>query len=245
MVGGKVRVRMLAVVMLGAGWFACSSNEYPGSDQSADGPVASTRQALDPGWTPGSLDPSAWYVASAADVGVTSGAVTTWTEHRHNGRDLTAYGSPQFSQTGWLGSEPTVTLNAHNLFALTQNYNGGNWPDGPAGTDAAFSVLAVIRSASSVPQTASIASWWDPYGSGAAWVGVKAQDGRTLLDMGREYALANIQVHNSAHDLGTDPGNAPPHVVAWRYSPESQVLKLTVDGISSTSSSPRERGSWS
>ncbi len=212
MVGGKLRLRVSGVLLLCAGsWFACSSGEHRLTEEGS-GAIASTQQALAPGWTPGLLNPSAWYVASAADVHTSSGAVSVWSEHRSNGRDLTGYGQPQFNPAGWDGHQPTVTFDGNNRFGLD------GWSDAPAGTDAAFTVLAVIRSASSSPQTASIASWWSSY-AGLTWVGVKAQDNRTLLDMGRTYGIAEGQTHSSPHDLGTGSEVAASHAVAYRYSP--------------------------
>lgn len=244
MVGVKLRLKTLALVTLGAaGWFACSSNEQAVPlEGSADGPVASTRQSLLPqGWTPAQLttSPSAWYVASAADVGVTSGTsgpITTWTEHRNNGRNLTGLGSPQFDPHGWPGNQPTVTLNGGNLFVLgTQNTWPVNWTDSPAGTDSAFTILAVVQSTSTTPsETAAIAGWWDLNGASDVWLSLKQQDGHTLLEGVRKYSLGMAQEFETQHDLGTGP-SAPPHVVAWRYSPSGQTFTLVVDGTPTTS----------
>src|SRR4051812_35035860 len=165
---GRRQLGTWAVVVLSAvGSIACGSHEQPVPvSGSPDGPVASTHEALLPqGWTPAQLttSPSAWYVAAATDVGVASGAITTLTEHRGNGRNLTGLGSPQFNSQGWPGNQPTVTFNGGNLFVLgTQSTWPVNWTDAPAGVDAAFTILAVVQSTSTTPsETQTIAGWWD------------------------------------------------------------------------------------
>ena len=106
----------------------------------------------------------------------------------------------------------------------------------PIGTNAEFTVLAVLRAD---PQTAGaqtagvvsgVASWWSEFGDGV-WANVRSTSGLTLLDFHKLDDGTYTQMHSGDQDLGTGR-----HVVAWRYAPGPQTATLTVDGAHSVSS---------
>jgi RHS repeat-associated protein len=229
-------------MMLGAGgWFACSTGARPVPD-AQEGDVATTRQALDPGWTPRNLPSQlpllAWYIAGADNVLPRSGpAVQTWVDLSGNGNDVTedvGGAQPQYQEHGWAGDQPTLSFNGNNI--LFRNSWSG---PAPAGTDTPITVMAVVQPTAATD--GEVASWWDPNGTGWAWAGVKVADSRILPDVGRLYGLSDLQTYTGPHDLGyrrtTDPATTAEHVIVWRYVPASQTITLTVDGTTTTSAS--------
>lgn len=187
---------------------------------------------LPPGWTPEDLNPVAWYFADPNDI-VVNGGVEWWHGHQQIGPSLGNTfqpGRPQFDALGWNGNQPTVRFNGGSLL----RYDA--WSAAPVGTNAAFTVLAVMRS--TIPQNATdngiqsgIATWWSASGD-MAWASVRSTCGLTLLDFHSLDDGNNTQMHSGDRDLGIDV----PHVVAWRYSPSARTVTLTVDGAHSTSS---------
>ncbi|HEX6277430.1 MAG TPA: hypothetical protein VFZ53_30515, partial [Polyangiaceae bacterium] len=77
-----------------------------------------------------------------------------------------------------------------------------SWTVAPIGTNAGFTVLAVLRS--ELPQSAGIAG---------------------LLEYHRLDDAAATQIAAGTQDLGTGP-----HVIAWRFSPGTNKATLMVDG---------------
>jgi len=207
------------LILATGGWLACSSTEHPEPKEEA---VAATQQALDPGWTPAALSPAAWYVAASSNVTLdaSGGTISQWSDvsgHQNHVAQSFDAAKPHFNATGWANTQPTVTFDGGDLLRLD------TWSASPAGTDTPLAVLAVIRP--SVTTDGEIAGWWDPNGNGFAWAGIKVADGRALPDMGRTFGLPYTEAYSGVHDLGTGP-----HVLAWRYLPASQTIKLTVDG---------------
>ncbi len=221
MTGVKFGFRAVAVCVLAAGsWLACSTADHP---EIAESSVTVTRQALDPGWTPGSLSPVAWYVAASSNVTLDAAGISEWRDisgHQNHVAQANDYGKPHLNTTGWASSQPTVTFDGSDFLHLDI------WSATPAGTNTPLAVLAVIRP--SVTADAEVVGWWDPNGGGTAWAGIKMADGRALPDLGRTFSLSYTAAYSGVHDLGTGP-----HVVAWRYLPASQTIKLTVDGATS------------
>jgi hypothetical protein len=191
----------------------------PGSDEvdSEEAAEDSEVLALPPGWTPASLAPAAWYVATAADRAVV-GPDTYWYEHQRNGRNLTQVNS-------WA---PPLVTSSWSSAALTMRFDGAKmmktepWTVPPIGTNAGFTVLAVLRS--ELPQSASIASWWGDWGDGV-WANLRNTSGLTLLEYHRLDDAAATQIAAANQDLGTGP-----HVIAWRFSPSTNKTTLMVDG---------------
>jgi hypothetical protein len=185
-------------------------------------------------WTPAALSPSAWYVAAPGDVTVDeSGNVSQWSDRSGNGLHVGnsfSPGQPSYDADGWNSSKPTIQFNGAKLLRST------SWSGAPAGADAAFSVLAVIRSAAS--QNASIAAWWSNVGVDSVRCEVADSSGTTLLKLSRDDNAWATQSKTGTEDLGTDR-----HVVAWRYSPE--VLKVTIDDETFTSSTQSSLGTIS
>jgi hypothetical protein len=173
----------------------------------------------------GSKAPIAWYVASPTDVTVTDGGMSVWHDRSGNGNDVTQsfyYGRPQFNATGWNANKPTVTFDGGDLMRLD------TWSAAPSGPSPSFTVLAVMRAAS--PQDSAVAGWWSPVGAGATWAGLKPSNGQTLPQLTRLDGIAAGQLYTGSVDIGTGR-----HVVAWRYSADAEVLKLTVDGFTTES----------
>ncbi len=174
---------------------------------------------------PANAAPIAWYVASPDDVTVDSGGVTRWKDRSGNGNDVTQtfyYGEPQFNPAGWNGNKPTVTFDGGDLMRLD------TWSGAPSGTNASFTVLAVMRPAA--PQDSAVAGWWSPVGAGVTWAGLKGSNGQTLPELTRMDAIGGGQLYTGSVDLGSGR-----HVVAWRFSADEQLLKLTVDGVTTVS----------
>jgi RHS repeat-associated protein len=227
MAGMKSGFRIAAVVTLAVGgWFACSSVERPEADV---GPIATTHEALNPG-PGGTPTPVAWYVAAPNNLTYdqTTLAVSGWTDISGNSNNVIQNfdpGRPHLNPTGWAGHQPTLTFDGGDLLRLD------TWSAGtPAGVNTPLTVVAVMRPAAAVQ--AEVAAWWDPNGGGSAWAGINVADGRTVPDFGRTYVLSATQTYNGPHDLGTGP-----HIVAWRYTPSSQTMSISVDGTTSPPSS--------
>ena len=64
MFSSGVRIHAVVAIGLAAAWIGCSQGDGPSLTKGA--PLGKAVQALDPAWTPQSLGPSAWYVASTA-----------------------------------------------------------------------------------------------------------------------------------------------------------------------------------
>lgn len=233
MAGSSIGRRVLWVVSaaVAAGWLGCSEGALPTTD-SEPSVATKTKQALDPGWTPDSLDRLAHYVAgpSPAYANIVNGGVQTWVDRSGNGHHLTMDNSccyPEYHDTGWVG-KPTLTFAGHHLLI------GAPWSGAPNGLNEAVTVLAVMRSAG--PQDAGIASWWDVNGGGILWAGLRKADALpapnqlTLLDLTRNHEFVWTQPFQSPHDIGTTR-----HVVAWGVDPASQTIRLSVDGTTSAS----------
>jgi hypothetical protein len=134
-------------------------------------------------------------------------------------------GRPHYSDSGWDGvSQPTVSFSGGNLLSVD------SWSSAPAGSNAPFSVLAVLRSTSTQPQDAAIAGWWGWSGAGYTWADIKASNGQQVADLTRTYGVAVSQMYTGPTDLGTGA-----HVIIWRYAPSDQTLKIMVDGAPSSS----------
>jgi RHS repeat-associated protein len=180
---------------------------------------------LPPGWNPGDdLSPIAWYVASPTDYQVVSGGAATWLDRRGNDNNLTqatSWAQPQLVTAEWNG-EPTVRFDGGDLL-------NASWSGPPMGTNAGFTVLAVLRSEE--PQNAGVAAWWSEWGDGV-WANLRSTSGLTLLDYHRLDDGTFTQMYAGNQDLGTEGG----HVVAWRFSPSTQTVTLTVDGANVVSS---------
>jgi hypothetical protein len=201
---------------------ACASKPSGESRGAGGGAYGSGPLELPPGWTPAALTPSAWYVATSNDYQV-NGGTAYWLEHQRNGRDLSqvASWSPQFVTAEWNGGLPTLRFNGANILKLD------NWSVPPIGTNAGFTVLAVIRSAT--PQNAGIAAWWSEWGDGV-WANLRSTGGLTLLDYHRLNDGTLTEMYAGNQDLGTGG-----HVVAWRFSPSTQSVTLAVDGVHAVS----------
>ena len=220
-IGGRV---LLLACLAAVGSQGCSRREAP----QARGSVGKTSHALAPGWTPASIvpAPAAWYVASASpsDVVLSDGKVSRWIDRTTNHRDALVQGVlPTLDQAAWNG-HAALRFEGHGFMKVDP------WSGPPAGTDAAFTVMAVVRS--QALQNATIAGFWDQYGGGVAWAGVRATDGLTLPDFTRNHELVWTQPYAGPHDLGSLR-----HVIVWRYVPATQTIRITVDGTT-TSSSP-------
>jgi hypothetical protein len=206
MAGVKSGFRVAAVLTLAAGgWFACSSNERPELPQEV---VATTQQALDPSWTPGSLNPVAWYVASPDHMGLNPDGISVdrWPDIQ-NGHDVRSFdsGKPQFSPNGWAPNEGSVHFNGTQLLHLD------TWADTPAGTNTPLTVLAVIKSVAAADgDVREVVGWWDPNGGGTAWAGIKGADGRTLADMGRSFGASEAQTYSYTPTISARPRTSLP-----------------------------------
>ena len=76
---------------------------------------------LEFGWTPDSLSPEAWYVASSRDVAATKGGISRWSDRSSNGRHLTALAespTPTFEAAGWNARRPTVRFGGKQLLTF-------------------------------------------------------------------------------------------------------------------------------
>jgi hypothetical protein len=93
--------------------------------------------------SPAELAPAAWYHAGSAEVAVTEGGVSTWFDRTPNHADLTQgfyFGRPTFDDRGWDGArEPALRFGGHALLRRAR------WQDMPSGSDAPFTVFAVLR----------------------------------------------------------------------------------------------------
>jgi cysteine-rich repeat protein len=174
--------------------------------------------------SPAEHAPVAWFVASSSEVTLDTGSlVSQWFDRSGQGRHV-MQGHPQykpsFVATGWNESEPTVTF---TNTALRKN----SWSGSPGGDDSSFTVLAVMRSAQA--QNGGPAGWgaFDGYSSVRPELQNVAGETRPFLMRADDFSNQSFSM---ATDLMTER-----HVVAWRYSPE--VMKLTVDGSTVTSSS--------
>jgi RHS repeat-associated protein len=221
----RTRVRaFLGIALAVGGWFGCSSTEEP---EIGSKPVATSREALEPGWNPNNgLNPApiAWYVASPTDVVLQGNGVAEWSDRTTNNNDATQtfeFGRASYNPSGWNGTKPTLTFGANSLLRIE------SWNGMPGGTNSGFSVLAVMRSAQ--PQDATVLGWWDQNGGGSVWASVRkagvAPTEQTLLDFARVSDLTHSQLLAGNQDLGTI-GRA----VVWRYNPANQTLTHSVDG---------------
>jgi len=176
---------------------------------------------------PGALSPLVWYSAADLDTTTSGAGVLQWLDRSGNGRHLTQAftpGQPTFQATGWNGNRPTLVFNGGNAFRRD------GWTDPPAGDDRAFTVLAVVRSATN--QNAGVAGWFNSGGGDSALCKLKSAGAQNFLDLVRTNGVAASQDFVGSHDVGTGR-----HVVAWRFSPEA--AKLTVDGVTTfTSNQP-------
>jgi hypothetical protein len=185
-------------------------------------------------WDPNQYGLEAWYLAAPDQFTLVGNAVQVWKDKSNQGRDVTAPNSnarPQYVPGGWGAGKDTVHFSGGNLLSLA------NWTGAPAGTSAAFTVLAVVRPTLLGGQDAGLAGWWDPNGQGFAWAALKKSGGKEVPQLFR-LGNTNIgQTWSGTQDLGStaDLTNTQ-HVVAWRYSATDQTEKITVDGV--TSSSP-------
>jgi hypothetical protein len=166
------------------------------------------------------------YVASpaATDVELAGDRVARWldrTNHHNDAVQTYEPGRPVYQPAG-LNGQPTVHFRGQDLLRVP------GWSGAPAGANAGFSVLAVVRSAA--PQDACVVSWWDDAGGGNAWAGFTKAGEATFPDVWRAHELVWAQDYTGPHDLGVIA-----HVIAWRYRPSSQVLDVTVDGTKSSS----------
>ena len=161
-------------------------------------------------------------------MSLTDNRVAQWNDRSGHGRhavQASYWARPVYSATGWNGTQPTVTFNG-NILAVQ------DWLGAPIGTNAAFTVLAVVRSA--MAQDAAVASWWTATGGGEAWAAFKPNNGQTHLDLTRVFQLGPGQMYEGSQDLGTQR-----HALVWRYAPVTETLSLAVDGsITSSSSMP-------
>jgi RHS repeat-associated protein len=229
MLSSRIGFRVVALVALGAGgWFGCSSEEPTSTPNE---PVASIVQHLDPGWNvDGNLQPVAWYLATAGDFDKdnTTNEISKWREHRGNGLDLTQTfgpGKPHYVADGWNATHATVRFDGGDLLSRSA------WSLAPTGTDQAFSILAVVRSALQT-QNGAVAAWWAQ--EGHVWAYLKPSSGQLLPELIRTYGSSDTQMYNGPHDLGS--GANQRHVIAWRYSPSDHVMKVTLDGTTTSSS---------
>src|SRR5262245_55858349 len=206
------------------------SRENRGAGGEGDEPE---KLALPPGWTPHNLAPVAWYFATADDF-VSEPNDLHWYDHRPE-RRLTGMhfrqtfppGMPQLTPAPWAGNHQTVRFNGGQLMTADP------WSESPTGPNVGFTLLAVMRARvaeAPVLPDAGVAAWWGLAGD-AVWASVRVMDGLTLLDFTRMDDAITTQMHTGNQDLGTDP-----HVVAWRFSPGTETLTLTVDGVNFASS---------
>lgn len=228
--GMSNRARFAVVLSVGiGGLLGCSEAQRSRASRSDDAVIGTAAQALEAGWTPNNLSPSAWYAAGPADYVPThdgNNAINgyKWIDRSANHRDATTT-SPWSS--GWptlAGSGASAALQFRNGSVLSAPAGS----DAPTGTNRDFGVLALIHSLGA--QSAAVAAWWDPNGGGFVWAGLKNSNGITLPDLTRTYGLAYGQMFTGPHDVG-----AGWHVVAWRYTSSTQKMQITVDGATSTS----------
>jgi hypothetical protein len=222
----KGRTRTFLVAIFGAaGALGCNPNAASVTNATNDEPVTPTARTVDADWTPAQLAPSAWYFASASDFVVAKDGSARWVDRSGNEHDAvqsSPAATPELAENGWFGA-PSLHFDGARLMTVSA------WSGAPAGATASYSVLAVMR-ASTLGQSASIASFWDPQGGGFAWAGLRGNDGVTLPELTRTHALADSQFFAGPHDLGTEP-----HVVVWRYGSSTQTIDVTVDGVTSSS----------
>jgi RHS repeat-associated protein len=182
---------------------------------------------LPQGWTPSSIggDLLAWYSANGLTGGTT---LQTWSDLSGNARHLTqnnAPNRPAVIANGW-GTLPTVRFDGVRFMTTPA------WSAAPIGTNAAYTVLAVVRSSADPNGAAAyfgVASWWSEWGDGV-WASVRRTNGLMLADFQRLDDAIYTQLHTDNRDLGTGG-----HVIAWRFSPSAQTVTLTVDGGASVS----------
>jgi hypothetical protein len=180
-------------------------------------------------WTPASVSPLAWYVASDQDVTHANGVVSEWADH--SGHGLTVWnaqpgGQPTYHLASWNG-KPTVTFSGGQLLRR-QGISGP-----PAGTDQPFTVLAVMRS--TAVQDASVVAWWIPTRADAIRAALLPFGTETRPNLGRDSDPAK-QDFSAPHNLGS----TAPHVVAWRFTPNT--MRITVDGTTYSSGSLNATG---
>jgi RHS repeat-associated protein len=205
-------------------WLAKRATDKP---KIGSAPVATSLAALEPGWNPNNgLNPAplAWYVASPTDVVLQGNGVAEWSDRTTHNNDATQtfeFGRAAYNPSGWNGTKPTLTFDVNSLLRIE------SWNGMPGGTNAGFTVLAVMRSAQ--PQNSTVLGWWHQNGGGSAWASVRkagiAPTEQTLLDFSRVRDLSHSQTLAGDQDLGTI-GRA----VVWRYDPANQTLTHSVDG---------------
>jgi RHS repeat-associated protein len=242
----------VVLTLAASGWFACSTGDHPKGLPDEGVAVTTTHEALDPTWTPRKpRKPDngdalvAWYTAlngTTVNVDPSSTAVNRWPDqsntHNYDVIQQNTPNKPTFNANGWAPQKGLLNFNGNQFLRLD------TWPATPAGTDAAFTVLAVVRPAvPTVPGDPAatidrqLAAWWDPNGNGLAWTGFHFADHRTLPDMGRTYSVSPTQTFNWPHDVtGITAGPGVMHAIAWRYDPGSHFMKITVDGTTWPSS---------
>jgi hypothetical protein len=216
---------VVSLVFLTSASFGCTEGASNGPNDPGDERDLVSGRALRAGFTPERLEPAAWYVASAKDLVVAGDGTVRWTDRSGHARDAThpsASGAPELVENGWFGA-PTVHFDG------TRYLSTAAWTTAPAGANADFSVLAVMRSGAAV-QSAVLAGFWDVNGGGVAWAGLNGSTGVTLPDLTRIHSLSDTQTYTSSHDLGDAP-----HVVVWRYDSSKERIALTVDGSTTQS----------
>jgi hypothetical protein len=215
----NARIRFGAMLAVAGCGFGCTSKD----PEPGDAPVGTLEQQLPAGWTPQALAPLAWYVASSDDYKIENG-IARWNDRTSNDRDAVqpfGPGQPTLEPAGWDGA-PTVRFDGGDLLKFE------TWTGAPLGNETGFSILAVLRSEE--PRDAGIAGWWGG-GYDVVWASTKQSNGQTLLDLMRRDGFSQGQPFSVAQDLGVDVA----HSVAWRYSPNEHLLKLTIDGVTTTS----------
>jgi hypothetical protein len=169
--------------------------------------------------SPKDLSPVAWYYAAESEVVITYDGVSTWYDRSPGHRDLMNgyWGRPDLVPDGWDVGKPTVQFTAANALKLL------GWTGTPTGTEAAFTVLAVMRS-DVASQNSGVVSWFYPSGYGQIAAKIKPSGSVTALDLYRLDGFLNTQEYLGNTGIGTAR-----HAVAWRYA--NGVVKLTVDGL--------------
>ena len=187
-----------------------------------DGTCASA--ACSDTWTPSAIAPLAWYVAADNTVTTSNGNVSLWSDQSGHGFDVSndfIYGQPSYNSTGWNGTKPTLHFNGGALLRRA------SFPGPGAGTEHAFTVLGVVRSATD--HNGSIAAWWpDAGGLSAVRCSVVTSGGSSFFNLARDDDNWVQQSFTTSADIGTDA-----HVVAWRFAAGDNApgtMKITVDG---------------
>jgi hypothetical protein len=182
-----------------------------------------------PAYSPASLGPTAWYVASPLDVDLNNGKVSRWIDrsgHQHDLSVANPVGWPTFNAAGWNGTNPTVSFSGGNVL-LT------DWSGDPAGLDQPFTVLAVARSA--VAQDASLVGFSHYARADSARCAFLPSGSATYATLGRD--ADTRQLWSAPFDV-TNVG----HVFAWRFASNSSLTVTVDDHVYPTSSQNFEVG---